>query len=1297
MYMDRLKSFSLNPVIKDSFNEIEVELKEYDTDNFGFLSLQRNAYIQLAKVSIDQTPRYNSSLLCIGNKNGYYVSGTPLGFVFGTTESLRESFKSKAVKGVVEHTPLSTIDLEKKILNLSFSSDEQYLITTTEENVIMFYSTQKLIQRNNYLQPEFLFQIENIKDILPNPVDNTIIAVLTFFGNLHIINFFQRNVSKPLANNITSCSWSQKGKQIVCGTSDGKLVQYTPDGSLKAVINKPKSLSDAYYVSSILWLENHVFFVVYNNHNLSEDPRHDYMVFIVTREQNGTIVYGKLVDPSPPFGLTSRIDHHFIKYLKNWEPNLKDLIIIAATASTDIGVVCRNKDDLIWKTLTISNETYRASLPYSLLADCDTSPIGIALDFTLSENIQKPLFPNDEPKEGPPLPILYLLNNDYLLTGYYILYIDAIKTCKTYSSMHLVKENISNMNFNQSTVITTKELGFGFTPLHVPTLPTLNSRFMFEKTSDSNAFRPMINNSVSFGVSSFGAPSFGVPVFGNTSFGSSINAGIENPGFTKKEFNNASDVIKSSFVSFASMTKSNNNSPFGNLIQNSSQMYENKSESIFDGSKSSFSFLNASRLENRGDDIEDDDIEDDHIDDDELQTGNNNPLEDRIEYISNKEPKTVSNLPFGGNTNFFNINNEKSDSINTQTQQFSSLELSSTKTSSFFSPFRKEGHFVKDVSLKSPNLSSSVIQDQKSSNFSIQESQVKNNFENLNANIISSSNFKIPYSSEVNNIVKTEGISTDLLKNSIPFNNLSFDEADDLSKKLNKSNENTQISFNEEISSIVLDNKLHNDVFETRSYHKTEHIQDCKNIISNYHSDSLDNEKKKELSSIEVSCTEIDSLLKESVLRDNPETPLNESNAYNSSQQLEFQNILKSHENLSGNVSEINSNSLSPYILFDENKDTNSKGNNYNSFDKNIRSKLKFIDEHLMSQSPSILFNALISSSNLNILKPKNNIEISENFSEIKSLNTANEIHNYKMKMPVLFKNHHALGLMPLVSMSEVSKAQSKEKGLIKEIDVIYIHIENELNVIQENLWRLNQFIETQNSNNNIQDPINISVKQIEKWKLSEISQIEKKACDLLNDISNFQKTENMNLNAIKSLKKTFIKLEAKHIEVSRFIRARTDHEFTQMVKVRQLGSEHLENQAKLRKICQNVEDYLWKAEENFALYKAKLVGKTDGSVKAPSLESIKRALGKINSLIQQSMTEVNNLEFQFKELKMEPFMKTKDIKTRTSRKNLFFSENFSENISSIITTDILRKDKFLTILKKIMKGRHPLHTTICD
>ncbi|KAG5436915.1 hypothetical protein PCANB_001325 [Pneumocystis canis] len=1258
--MTTLNSFSvLNPSITTPFNAIEVELEEQDTDNFGFLSLQRNAYIQLEEIFVDKTPRYNASLLCIGNKNGYYASGIPSGFVFGTTVSLRESLKGRAVKRIVEHNPLSIIHIQEKIVNVSFSADEQYLIVTTEESKIMFYNTQILLQRNNYLQPEFVFQIEDVKDVLPNPVDSNVTAVLTFFGNLYIINSSQRSISEPLVNNVTSISWSQKGKQIVCGTSDGKLAQYTPDGLLKAVIDKSRSLSDAYYVSSILWLENHVFFVVYSNHNSSKDLTHDYLIFIVTRERNGTITYGKLVDPAPPFGLTN-------------------FIVIAATASADIGIIVRNKDDLIWRTLTISDETRRASLPYSALNDCDTSPIGIALDFTLSENIQKPLFPNNEPKEGPPLPILYLLNNDYLLTGYYILYVDAIKTCKAYNFIHPVKENIPNRSFDQNVFMIEKKTGFGFTPMSIPSLPALNSRTTFEKTSNSNTFGSFANTSALPGIS-FGVPSFGTPSFGNISFGSPVNIGFGNIPSKNNLVNNLSQTVKpSSFTSFASMSKSSNESPFGSLIQNSSQKFENKSEVNFNESKPLFSFFGTSDLQNK----------EVHIKDNNSQAKNDVVLKDRVDFVSNEESEIMSDNPFGGVMNFFNIN-ESDNFKNNRNQQSGSSTPFSFGASDSFASFKQKSSLSTDyMTRKGTGFSLLTENGQKSFDFFslTEKNQIKNEIKPLDTNILPFNDLKTFQLSETNdNTDVGKETSIDVFpkheESTSSFKNLFFDDKIDKSAKkseeLNKDNQNSSEHVD---LSVVLSNVSHNEIFD-KNVEKIEFNQG--------------NEIKKDSPLLSHSPIYVTPFLKENSLKDNSNPSLNEPVLYDISDNLKCQKISKSHENLHENIFKIDSDNLSSSILLNENKNIDFE--NHSHLNKNPQDEPGQIeDAHLKSQDSCVLYgvSSISLSDNLNTMESKNNKILPIDFpqNELVLKNISCKAHDHMIEGSPLGKDQHIIKLKPLLSLSEALKAQSEEKGLVKEIDIICLQMDNELNLVK-NLRRLDQFIENQKNDDNVQnDSINIFKRQVEEWRLSEILQVQKKISDLLYIISNFQKIENINLDAIKCLKKMFIKLEAKHIEVSRFIRARTDQEFTRMIKVRQLGSEYLENQAKLRKICQNVENCLWKAEEKIALYKVKLAGKTNSNIKLPSLESIKKALGKINSLIQQSTNEVNNLEFEFKKLKMETFVKTRNsIKAKIYPKNMFFSEN----MLSIITTDILRKDKFLTILKETIKEKHPLHTII--
>lgn len=252
-----------------------------------------------------------------------------------------------------------------------------------------------------------------------------------------------------------------------------------------------------------------------------------------------------------------------------------------------------------------------------------------------------------------------------------------------------------------------------------------------------------------------------------------------------------------------------------------------------------------------------------------------------------------------------------------------------------------------------------------------------------------------------------------------------------MSEKLKKINKNTQISFDEVTPPIIL-NKSHRNIFEAKIYNKTELNRDYESRISDYDFDSLNSEKKKELSSLEHSCPEITPLSKGNVLGNNLNVSLNESIICDSIEKSVFQNVLKFHENLPVNVSKVKSNDLLPYIS-PESENIGFEGNNYNCFNKNIKGELKYIENgHLISQNSNILSNMpLISSHSLNVLEPKSDTEVLSNFSKIETLNTTNEIYNHEIEKSILFKEQHTMKLMPLVSMSEVSKAQSKEKVII--------------------------------------------------------------------------------------------------------------------------------------------------------------------------------------------------------------------------------------------------------------------------
>ncbi|KAL8944050.1 MAG: hypothetical protein Q9211_000715, partial [Gyalolechia sp. 1 TL-2023] len=131
--------------------------------------------------------------------------------------------------------------------------------------------------------------------------------------------------------------------------------------------------------------------------------------------------------------------------LRNFPPNLSDLIVVTSTASTDVGLFTRSdialtsdaeaeKVTKVFTTTTMANDTRRAQLPMAEDSS-DTSPIGMAIDLSSTEKVPRPL-PGEEMDESTgPLPLLMILNNEGLLTSWWIVYAESIRQGTTYPGL----------------------------------------------------------------------------------------------------------------------------------------------------------------------------------------------------------------------------------------------------------------------------------------------------------------------------------------------------------------------------------------------------------------------------------------------------------------------------------------------------------------------------------------------------------------------------------------------------------------------------------------------------------------------------------------------------------------------------------------------------------------------------------------------------------------------------------------------------------------------------------------------
>ncbi|CAB4386207.1 unnamed protein product [Rhizophagus irregularis] len=416
----------------------ETTLEELNVEFFEFLQLNKNVIsIKLSKDIFDEEsiPSY-SSLLAVSNLYGYFVAGTSKGFIYASTNNLRKAFEEASNEPFNQRIH---IDIPKgRVHFLRLTSDQLTIVVGIEDGQVLYYDVSKFSTMSSEIQPYQTMKFsDNIMDIRPNPGErNNVIAFLLVSGVVFIKDFIS-NVdigsiqNSKIGDQVTAICWSPKGKQLVCGSQSGKLVQFTPEGNEKAVrLAPPEIQQPAHCVRNILWLENNIFIVTY--YPVVEDETSEYVEYVISyenKENKLKTVYSKVQDICYPSNGNERTSYFFMESIKEWGPDLKNVVIGACANSSDTNIIGRNETNG-WSSWSLS-ETARAILPIS---DNETVPIGMALDLS-STDIWSTKLTGDEESEIPPVPILLIYNNESEVLAYHCFQKNACQNGTSYSGM----------------------------------------------------------------------------------------------------------------------------------------------------------------------------------------------------------------------------------------------------------------------------------------------------------------------------------------------------------------------------------------------------------------------------------------------------------------------------------------------------------------------------------------------------------------------------------------------------------------------------------------------------------------------------------------------------------------------------------------------------------------------------------------------------------------------------------------------------------------------------------------------
>ncbi|KAL2271273.1 hypothetical protein VTJ83DRAFT_644 [Remersonia thermophila] len=508
------------------------DLEVIQTEGLGFLSIAGDAKVQLTS-KWSPPPAPTASLLSIASQKGLVAAAGPDAVHIATTDSVRKAFGADASgdSEVRPFSPQAKLPLPFRISQLAFTADEKHLVLSAETGGgLAVYDVQAVTQGSAQSTFELSTNGETLRALLPNPMPESagLCAIVTTNGNLLMANLAERKLvagpSGPVLRSQVSCAaWSTKGKQLVAGMADGTIYQMTPEGAEKAHIPKPPNVGD-YHVATVSWLENHVFLAVYNATN-GQDPTH---FFLITRQQSPgatpTFTFQKLTNPVEPF-VMDKPPHHSVLRLRDFAPNLQDLLLVSSTANESVGLLSRSKTPLasdkpstagVFTTTELSDDSRRAQLPMGEDLT-ETFPIGGALDLSSKDKVYKPI-PADEIEYSPgPLPGLWLLNNEGVLAAWWIVYNESIRGGTVYQGL---------------------ATGEAAAPTFASPAPAASAASAFASTPVASAFGSPAAKAPAFGSPSTPTPAFGgpsalgakpspwstagaaAPTFGSSSFGS---------------------------------------------------------------------------------------------------------------------------------------------------------------------------------------------------------------------------------------------------------------------------------------------------------------------------------------------------------------------------------------------------------------------------------------------------------------------------------------------------------------------------------------------------------------------------------------------------------------------------------------------------------------------------------------------------------------------------------------------------------------------------------------------------------
>uniref|UniRef100_A0A336M1X1 CSON000134 protein n=1 Tax=Culicoides sonorensis TaxID=179676 RepID=A0A336M1X1_CULSO len=367
--------------------------------------LQSKVKIFDSNLSVDLN---NLNLLAAASNQGLVFSGS-------TDPDLHVIQLSSLSNGPKQNAPVARriVSLPSRAKQIAVNCDHSLLaldVTKNGQAVIQIYLVSSFYENEVTCTHEIQIHGScHSSQLLWNPVTPNILAVVTESGGLIIYTLKSAGFELCTLDGqdfIQSACWSPKGKQIVGGFINGKLIQFKPDLKPAKTIPAPGNiLTGDFDTLAIQWLATYQFAAVFQNKTEESTPT----LFIINAPKTGTLTYINYEDlcysQSGP-----RKAQVFLNHILPWS-----LLIVASANSMEIGILgtMEQGDFPTWKQF-VPLDNARAEFPLNERKQ-ETYPLGMCLEtgVTHQVTISETTFSV--------MPMIHLLSTDGLLISFNLL------------------------------------------------------------------------------------------------------------------------------------------------------------------------------------------------------------------------------------------------------------------------------------------------------------------------------------------------------------------------------------------------------------------------------------------------------------------------------------------------------------------------------------------------------------------------------------------------------------------------------------------------------------------------------------------------------------------------------------------------------------------------------------------------------------------------------------------------------------------------------------------------------------